>query len=65
MDLWEPPKVDELIIATSGRFATDAVDWIERRTNRRDVPLVTMWPESHLESLLASRPHLVAQFGLR
>jgi hypothetical protein len=65
MELWEPPKVDELIIATTGRFATDAVDFIEKRNHSRKTPLITMWPDSHLESLLAARPHLVAQFGLR
>lgn len=65
MSLWEPPKVDELVIATTGRFATDAVDWIEKHNNERKTPLITMWADSHIESLLASRPHLVAQFRLR
>jgi hypothetical protein len=65
MALWEPPKVDELITATSGRFTTDAVDWIERHNNDRRTPYITMWPNSHLESLLAVRPHLVAMFHLR
>ena len=65
MSLWEPPKVDELVIATSGRFATDAVDWIERHDNERKTPYIRMWGDSHLESLLAARPHLVAQFRLR
>jgi len=65
MSLWEPPKVDELVIATTGRFATDAVDWIEKHNNDRKIPLISMWCDSHLESLLAARPHLVAQFRLR
>ncbi len=65
MRLWEPPKVDELVIATTGRFSTDAVDWIEKHNNDRKTPFITMWPDSHLESLLAARPHLVAQFRLR
>jgi len=30
MSLWEPPRVDVLVIATSGRFTTDALDFIER-----------------------------------
>ena len=65
MELWEPPKVDELVIATTGRFASDAVAWIEKHNHDRTTPLITMWPDSHLESLLAARPHLVAQFRLR
>ncbi|MCL4199590.1 MAG: restriction endonuclease [Phycisphaerales bacterium] len=65
MELWEPPPVDELVIATTGRFTTDAVDWIERHNNSRKVPRITMWPDSHIESLLAARPHFVAQFRLR
>jgi hypothetical protein len=62
---WEPPKVDVLIIATSGRFTSDAIDWIERRNAERLVPAIEMWPESHLESLIAQRPWLAAASGLR
>lgn len=65
MALWEPPPVDVLIVATSGRFTTDAVDWIEKHNADRKRPVIEMWPDSHLERLLAARPHLVAEFGLR
>ncbi len=65
MKLWEPPRVDVMIVATTGRFTTDAVDWIERRNQGSDPPQIEMWPDSHLERLLAQRPHLVAEFGLR
>jgi hypothetical protein len=65
MESWEPPKVDELIIATTGKFTADAVTWIEKRNNERQSPRIAMWPDSHLESLLAERPHLVAEFRLR
>lgn len=65
MSLWEPPKVDELIIATTGKFATDAVDWVEKRNARRETPMIAMWPDAHLELLLAERPHLVSEFRLR
>ena len=65
MSHWEPPKVDELVIATTGRFTSDAVDWIEKHNYERKVPAIMMWPNSHLESLLATRPQLVAQFRLR
>ena len=63
--LWEPPKIDELIIVTSGRFSADAVSLVERN-NQADTSLqIEMWPESHLERLLAARPGLIAEFGLR
>jgi len=65
MTLWEPPRVDELIVATSGRFTTDAVQWIERHNQADNLLRIEMWPESHLERLLAERPELIAEFGLR
>jgi len=65
MNLWEPPRVDVHIIATSGRFTSDAVTYIEKH-NQSDTALrIEMWPESHLELLLAARPSLIADFGLR
>lgn len=33
MALWEPPPVDVLIVATTGRFTSDAVAWIEKHNN--------------------------------
>ena len=63
--LWEPPPVDVLVIVTSGRFTADAVAWIEQHNNRRERPAIETWPESHLESLLAQRPPLVTELGLR
>jgi hypothetical protein len=65
MSLWEPPRVDVLVIATSGRFTTDALDFIERHNQTDRALRVEMWPESHLERLLAQRPALIAEFGLR
>ena len=64
MELWTPPPVDVLVIATSGRFTTDAIDWIERHNNNLERPRVEMWPSSHLELLVASRPHVAASVGL-
>lgn len=61
--LWEPP-FDGLIIATSGRFTGDAVTWIENH-NRVSRLGIEMWPDSHLEMLLANRPYLVEEFNLR
>jgi hypothetical protein len=54
-----------LIIATSGRFTVDAVDWVETHNAGGTRPKIEMWPESHLEVLLARRPHIAAAFHLR
>lgn len=65
MKMWEPPRVDVHVIATSGRFTSDAVAIIEKQ-NQSDTALrIEMWPESHLERLLASRPAIIAEFSLR
>lgn len=65
MQLWEPPRIDALIVATSGRFTADAVQWIERHNQSDSALKIQMWAESHLEMLLASRPNLIAEFRLR
>jgi hypothetical protein len=65
MALWSNPRVDILIVATSGRFTADAVTWVEQHNAKGIAPRVEMWPESHLERLLAARPALIAEFGLR
>jgi hypothetical protein len=65
MALWETPRVDILIIATTGRFTTDAIDFIEKHNASDRAMRIEMWPESHLERLLAERPGLVAEFRLR
>src|SRR5258708_14060064 len=62
---WEPPLVVTLVIATSGRFTADGVRWVEQHNLSGKRPRVELWPESHLERLLARRPHLVASFKLR
>ncbi len=65
MKLWEPPRIDVHIIATSGRFTSDAVAYVEKH-NQSDTALrIEMWPESHLERLLAARPALIATYSLR
>ena len=65
MKLWEPPRVDIHVIATSGRFTSDAVAIIEKHNQSDSALRIEMWPESHLERLLASRPAIIAEFGLR
>jgi hypothetical protein len=65
MELWQPPRVDGLVIATTGRFTADAVALIEQHNQSDRALHITMWPDSHLERLLAARPHLIGQFRLR
>ena len=63
--LWQPPVVRGLVIATSGRFSADAVAWAEQHNNGGAAPLIELWPESKLETLLAQKPYLAAAHGLR
>jgi hypothetical protein len=65
MTMWEPPRVDVHIIATSGRFTSDAVAIIEKHNQSDSALRIEMWPESHLERVLASRPAIIAEFSLR
>jgi len=65
MKLWEPPRVDVLVIATSGRFSSDAIDYIEKHNQSDKAMRIEMWPESHLERTLAAMPSLIADFKLR
>lgn len=65
ISLWEPPRVDVVVVATSGRFTADAVALIEKQNQSSNALSIEMWAESHLERLLASRPALIAEFGLR
>jgi hypothetical protein len=64
MALWEPPRVDELIIATSGRFSSDAVQWIEKHNESNHSLRIIMWANSHLERLLTQRPQLLSRYKL-
>ncbi len=65
IEQWEPPRIDVLIIATTGRFSKDAVKYIEKANQSDRALRIEMWPDSHLESLVAKRPDLIAKFGLR
>jgi hypothetical protein len=65
MQSWGPPRVDTLIIATTGRFSGDAVTRIEAQNHSDHALRIEMWPENHIERLLAERPYLIAEFGLR
>ncbi|MFF0554798.1 restriction endonuclease [Streptomyces sp. NPDC004266] len=63
--LWGPTLVRGLIIATSGRFTTDAVAWAEQHNSEGKAPHIDLWPNSRLKTLLAQRPHIAAAHGLK
>lgn len=65
MKLWEPPRIDVCVIASSGRFTSDAVAAVEKHNTSDSALRIEMWPESHLERLLAMHPAIIAEFGLR
>lgn len=63
--LWEPPRVDELVIATTGRFTADAIKLVEDHNQSNSGLYLRLWPNNHLERMLAARPHLIGHFRLR
>ena len=62
--LWEPPKVDILIFATSGRFTEKAVAFKEKNNLIKSDLKIEFWPESHLERILNKHPSLIDEFHL-
>lgn len=65
LELWEPPVIRSLIIATSSRFSSDAVSLAEKHNDLGKRPHIDLWPDSRLEMLLAQRPKLAITYGLR
>lgn len=65
MKLWALPRVNELIVVSSGRFTTDAIDYVEKHNQGHEAMRIEMWANSQLERLLANRPELIADFYLR
>ncbi len=62
---WDPPKVHELVIATTGTFTESAVQFVDKHNDSEKALYIELWPESHIGQILAKRPELIAQFGLR
>lgn len=62
---WEHPKVNELVIATTGTFTESAVQFVDKHNDSEKALHIDLWPESHLGRILSKRPGLIAQFGLR
>lgn len=44
MQLWQPPIVHSLIIATSGKFSADGVQWFENHNQKGQLPLIEICP---------------------
>lgn len=64
LSLWEPPTIRALVVATSGRFTTDAVAVAEKHNADGKLPFIELWANSRLETLLSQRPDLIASYGL-
>ncbi|WP_328534754.1 restriction endonuclease [Micromonospora zamorensis] len=62
---WRDAPFDVLVIATSGRFTSDAVAWIERHNARGERPSIELWNDARLEALLSERPQLIRVYELR
>lgn len=62
---WQDPPFDVLVIATSGRFTSDAVAWIERHNSRGERPSIEVWNDARLEFLLSERTNLIRAYQLR
>lgn len=60
-----PSAFHVVIVATSGRFTTDAVTWAEKRAKSGSRPDVELWCDADLERLLARHPSIAAAHGLR
>lgn len=65
LSTWEPPVIRGLIVATSGRFTSDAVAVVEKHNADGKMPFIEHWPDSRLETLLSERPDLIATYALR
>lgn len=65
MSLWEPPTVHGLVVATTGRFTSDAVAFAERHNDKSLRPRLELWPDTHLETMLSQKPSIAAGHGLR
>jgi len=62
--LWEPPRIDVLIVATTGYFSADAVKFMEIH-NQSSSPLrMEFWPIERIKKIMESRPHLLESFKI-
>jgi hypothetical protein len=61
---WPDAGFRTVVIATSGHFTQQAVEWMEKRLNEGSFPAVEFLGQSDLERLLAARPSIRNSFGL-
>jgi Restriction endonuclease len=62
--LWTEANFRVVIVATSGHFTQQAVEWLEKRAADGLLPAVEFLAQSDLERLLASKPAIRTAFGL-
>lgn len=62
--LWGPPAVRVVVMATTGRFVNQAIQWQEQREYEGARPEVQLWSGPHLESILAAKPAVRISHGL-
>lgn len=60
---WQPPVIRALIIVTSGRFSANAVDVAEKHNTEGNMPFITLWANTHLESVLSRNLDLASHYS--
>ncbi|MEP0854417.1 restriction endonuclease [Trichocoleus sp. DQ-U1] len=62
LQLWEPPRVDVLIIATTGCFSADTVRFMEKHNQSPSALRIEYWPIEKIRKIVDSRPYLLEKF---
>ncbi|MCC5898104.1 MAG: restriction endonuclease [Phormidium sp. BM_Day4_Bin.17] len=62
LQLWEPPRVDVLIIATTGYFSSDSVRFMENHNQSSSALRIEYWPIEKIKKIVESRPYLLEKF---
>lgn len=62
LTLWEPPRVDVLIIATTGYFSADAVRFMESHNQSSSALKIEYWNIEKIRTIVDSRPYLLGKF---
>ncbi|MCP5034991.1 MAG: restriction endonuclease [Actinomycetia bacterium] len=62
--LWPDAGFRVIVMATSGNFTQQAVEWVEKRAADGEFPAVELLGQSDLERLLAAKPAIRTAFGL-
>lgn len=62
LTLWEPPRVDILIIATTGYFSESAVRFMENHNQSSSSLRIEYWSIEKIKTIIDSRPYLLEKF---